>query len=102
MNIALILSTNYPNSQWFLDGEEYDGLTWLSDDRKPTKAELEKQWADVETQEEIQHIKKLRQIAYMEEADPIFFESQRSLEVKEATWLEKIEEIKARYPYPSK
>jgi hypothetical protein len=42
----------------------------------------------------------LRQIAYQKEADPIFFKYQRGTKTKEE-WLAKIEEIKARYPYPS-
>lgn len=40
-NYALILTTNYPNSQWSLDGESYDGLVWYSDTPKPTQAELD-------------------------------------------------------------
>jgi hypothetical protein len=102
MDIQIILIKNYKDAQWLMDGEHYAGLTWLSDTPKPTEEELKKQWADVKYQQEIEEIKQLRQLAYVEEADPIFFESQRNIEVKEATWLEKIEEIKARYPYPSK
>lgn len=37
--------------------------------------------------------------AYAKEADPIFFKWQRS-EATEQEWLDKIEEIKLRYPYP--
>lgn len=102
MDIALILTKNYPNSEWILDGEEYAGLTWLSDTPKPTKATLEKQWAEVEYNAQVEAIKKQRQLAYMAEADPIFFEAHRDPAVKEETWREKVEEIKARYPYPVK
>jgi hypothetical protein len=102
VNIALILSKNYPTSLWSLDGEEYAGLTWLSEDPKPTKAALEKQWPEVEHEAQVEEVKKQRQLAYMAEADPIFFESHRDPAVKEETWREKVEEIKARYPYPSK
>lgn len=38
-----------------------------------------------------------RQYAYQTEADPIFFKSQRG-EATEQDWLEKVAEIKARYP----
>lgn len=38
--------------------------------------------------------------AYRIEADPLFFMSQRG-EATEAEWLAKIEEIKARFPYPA-
>jgi hypothetical protein len=40
-----------------------------------------------------------RKAAYLSEADPLFFKSQRG-EVTEQVWLDKIEEIKARYPKP--
>lgn len=41
-----------------------------------------------------------RRAAYVLEADPIYFMSQRG-EATEAEWLAKIAEIKARYPYPT-
>jgi hypothetical protein len=37
--------------------------------------------------------------AYKNEADPLFFKYQRG-EATEQEWLGKIEEIRARYPYP--
>lgn len=102
MDIAQILIKNYPGSEWTLEGDEYTGLTWLSETPKPTKAALEKQWPQVQHDLQIEEIKKQRQLAYMAEADPIFFEYHRDPAVKESTWLEKVEEIKARYPYPVK
>ena len=39
-----ILTRHYPNTEWTLNGDEYDGLTWLSDTPKPTKAELDGKW----------------------------------------------------------
>lgn len=38
-----------------------------------------------------------REAAYKQEADPLFFQYQRE-EVTKQVWLDKIEEIKARYP----
>lgn len=38
--------------------------------------------------------------AYRNEADPLFFMSQRG-EATEAEWLAKVAEIKARFPYPA-
>ena len=40
-----------------------------------------------------------RAAAFQAEADPIFFKYQRG-EATEQEWLDKIEEIRARYPYP--
>ena len=40
-----------------------------------------------------------RRAAYVAEADPLFFKAQRG-EVEQQVWLDKIAEIKARYPKP--
>jgi hypothetical protein len=40
-----------------------------------------------------------RKAAYVKEADPLFFKSQRG-EVPMQAWLDKISEIKLRYPKP--
>ena len=40
MNIPLTLTHMRPGEEWFLDGEDYEGLTWLSDTPKPTEQEL--------------------------------------------------------------
>ena len=40
-----------------------------------------------------------RQAAFEREADPLFLKYQRG-EATEQEWLDKIEEIRARYPYP--
>jgi hypothetical protein len=44
MNIATILSTKYIGAEWTLNGDDYEGLTWLSDTPKPTEKELEDLW----------------------------------------------------------
>ena len=44
INYTQILSVNYAGSQWTLEGDSYDGLTWLSDTPKPTQAELDALW----------------------------------------------------------
>jgi hypothetical protein len=44
MDIATILTRKYPGSEWTLDGDDYTGLTWLSETAKPTKSALEKLW----------------------------------------------------------
>jgi hypothetical protein len=41
IDYAQILSVNYANSQWSLDGYSYDGLVWYSNTPKPTQAELD-------------------------------------------------------------
>ena len=41
IDIATTLEHLRPNEEWTLDGDDYSGLTWLSDTKKPTKKELE-------------------------------------------------------------
>ena len=43
--------------------------------------------------------KQSRRVAYTVEADPLFFKAQRGETLIE-DWEAKVEEIKARYPYP--
>lgn len=102
MDISLILSTNYVGSEWALDGEDYSGLTWLSDSPKPTKAALEKQWAAVEYQAQLDAVAELRRSAYVIESDPLAFKYQETeLAEDKAAWLAKKAEIQARYPEPT-
>jgi hypothetical protein len=39
-----ILTRHYQGSEWTLNGDEYTGLTWLSDTPKPTQEELDVLW----------------------------------------------------------
>jgi len=48
MNISLILDKNYPNNKYLIIGNTYEGLQWLDDSPKPTKAKLESEWLEVE------------------------------------------------------
>jgi len=50
MDYAIILSTKYQGSEWILDGDSYEGLTWLSDTPKPTKTALEAFWPEVQAE----------------------------------------------------
>lgn len=45
---AEVLAANYPDAEWTLNGETYDGLTWLSDTPKPSQAELDDAWPAVQ------------------------------------------------------
>jgi hypothetical protein len=50
MDIPTILTRKYAGTEWTLDGDDYAGLTWLSEGKAPTKAELEKLWPTVQTE----------------------------------------------------
>lgn len=97
IDYANILTINYPNSQWTLNGDSYSGLTWLSDTPKPTQAELDALWAATQTTIANQQADYNRHNAYVAESDPLFFKAQRG-EGTMAEWEAKVAEIKARYP----
>jgi len=48
IDYAKILKYKYAGSQWTLNGDDYEGLTWLSDTPKPTKSTLDGLWQEVE------------------------------------------------------
>ena len=50
MDIATILTRKHSGQEWTLDGDDYTGLTWLSDTPKPTKKALEALWPDVQAE----------------------------------------------------
>lgn len=50
-------------------------------------------WVD-----DTEEIKQWRATAYRQEADPLYFKVQRG-EKEQQEWLDKVEEIRARYPY---
>ena len=50
MDIPAILTRKCSGSEWTLNGEDYAGLTWLSDTPKPSKKTLEGLWAEVQAE----------------------------------------------------
>lgn len=56
-------------------------------------------WAAGEYDREYAEVERQRQAAYQAEADPLFFKSKRG-KATEKEWLDKIDEIDARFPYP--
>jgi hypothetical protein len=50
MDYAIILSTKYTGSEWTLEGDSYEGLTWLSKSKKPSQEELEALWPAIQSE----------------------------------------------------
>ena len=99
IDYAAVLAANYPADEWILDGENYDGLTWLSDTPKPSQAELDAAWPDVDYQNQYAAVENARRAAYETESDPLFFEWQRG-DGTEQAWLDAVAAVKAANPYP--
>ena len=96
---AAVLVANYAGSVWTLDGDDYSGLTWLSDTPKPTQAELDAAWPQVDYQNQVKAVETARRLAYEAQSDGLFFEWQRG-DGTEAAWREAVTAVKAANPYP--
>lgn len=46
----MILTRKYQGSEWTLDGDDYSGLTWISDSAKPSKKTLDDLWVIVQSE----------------------------------------------------
>ena len=99
IDYKLILVTKYASEQWVLRGNTYDGLEWLDSSAKPTQAELDALWPQVEYETQVAQVEAARLTAYEKESDPIFFKWQRG-DATEAEWREAVAKVKAENPYP--
>jgi len=61
IDYSAILSRRYAGKEWTLDGDEYTGLTWISEGAKPSKKTLDDLWAYV--QQEIADEASAKQVA---------------------------------------
>lgn len=50
IDYAKILTTKYAGAEWTLDGDNYSGLTWLSDTAKPSQKTLDALWPEVQAE----------------------------------------------------
>lgn len=98
IDIPSVLTAIRPGASWSLNGDDYDGLTWLDDSPAPTFAEIEAAWPGVQVFRTNESARQSRLVAFRDEADPLFFGWQRG-ENTEQAWLDKCEEIRQRFPY---
>ena len=94
-----VLTALYPDAEWTLSGDDYAGLTWLSDSPKPTQAELDAAWPEVQYQRASAQVDAQRHAAYIADADPAFFKWQRGTGT-EQEWLDAVQAVKDAHPYP--
>ena len=96
---AQVLQTNYLGSEWSIAGNEYDTLEWFSSTSKPTQAELDAQWPQVDYENQVLQVEATRRTQYEAQSDGIFFEWQRGTNTKEA-WEAAVQAVKDANPYP--
>jgi hypothetical protein len=86
-----------PTAEFFVVNDNQ--VTWINPSEPPfTDAEINAKYAELLAQVPLEAIKKSRRLAYIAEADSLFFKAQRG-EATMKEWQDKIEEIKLRYPY---
>lgn len=99
ITIPEALQSLTPGAEWVLRGETYDGLEWLDTKQaKPTEEAINAEIAVLQAALPNKIAKENRAAAYKLEADPLFFKAQRG-EATQQEWLDKVEEIKQRFPY---
>jgi hypothetical protein len=97
---AAVLTAIRPGTQWSLDGDLYEGLTWLDDSPKPTKKTLDEAWPQVDYDNQYSAVESARRARYQAETDGMFFAAQRDGEPLDA-WKAAVDQIKAELPYPT-
>ena len=90
-----------PGAAWTLDGDKYEGLTWLDEQQsKPTKEELTLEADRLQAEYDAKEYQRQRQVAYPPMADyldAVYWQSQGD-ETKMSAYLAAVEAVKLAYP----
>jgi hypothetical protein len=102
IDYAAILTSEYPDAEWTLNGDDYAGLVWNGPGSKPTQAALDAAWPAVQAAREHAAVQRARAARYRVETDPLFFKAQRGEDgVTVEDWQAAVDAIRADLPYPS-
>lgn len=102
VNLSFYLA-HIHEGQWFglkdlSKGHVYENILVLDKSKKlPSKSDCEKGIKALQLEWDARAINQQRQSAYQTESDPLFFKYQRG-EATEQDWLDKVAEIKTRFP----
>ena len=94
-----VLAALYPDAEWTLNGDSYDGLVWLSEGDAPSQEVLDGAWPQVEYDRAYAQVERERHAAYIEQSDPLFFKWQRGTG-SEGAWRDAVQAVKDAHPYP--
>lgn len=90
----------YPNKGFSMDGDALDTLRFVDSTVVVSTENIIAEYTRLESYEPTRIADENRRAAYQTEADPLFFKVQRG-EIPQQQWLDKVAEIKARYPKPT-
>ena len=101
IDYAAVLTANYPDALWGMTNDDYATLVWdeSNTDPKPTQAELDAAWPQVNYDRQVAAVEAARRADYEKQSDPLFFEWQRG-DGTEQAWLDAVAAVKAAHPYP--
>ena len=98
-NYIAVLDANYAGSEWSISENDYSTLEWLSATTKPTQAELDAEWPQVNYNNQYAQVETTRRTQYEAQSDGLFFEWQRGTNTQ-AAWEAAVQAIKDANPYP--
>ena len=93
INYVQVLTVNFSDKEWSISGDDYSGLTWLSDTPKPTQEELDALWE--QTKKQIDFVQN-RQQAYpsiVDQLDTLYHGGYDA-------WRAEIQAVKDQFPKP--
>ena len=92
-NYIAVLDANYAGAQWSISENDYATLNWFSETPKPTQAELDAQWPQVDYNNQYAQVETTRRTQYEAQSDGLFFEWQRGTNTQ-AAWEAAVQAIK--------
>jgi hypothetical protein len=98
-NYIAVLQANYADAEWSISNNDYETLEWFSTTAKPSQAELDAAWPQVDYNNQVTAVETTRRTEYEAKSDGLFFEWQRGTNTKEA-WESAVQAVKDANPYP--
>jgi hypothetical protein len=103
MNVdyGLAMGYLYPGCEWSMSGNDYATLVIEDDTPKPSQAELDAAWPQVQHDREVARLRAERHAAYgaPDGPDAIYLQWQRG-DATEQDWLDAVQAVKDAQPYP--
>ena len=99
VDYSAVLAAIRPGARWSLNGDAYEGLTWLEDSPKPTKKTLDDAWPQVEYERKYAAVEAQRRARYQAETDGIYMAAVRD-DLPLDDWKAAVAAIKSELPYP--
>jgi len=99
INYWQILTTNFADKNWSIEGNSYEGIAWSDQTPKPTQSELDALWESTQATVTATQYQRNRAAEYptmQEQLDMQYWDSINGT----TTWQDAINAIKAKYPKP--